>query len=252
MSTPVASVTPQTAPRDPAALEKLGIFQIRLLIEKLGGLSNEQEKVAFARFSTPEKVQLALQLLNQYDKAGGGGRAPSNGVAPGTMAMPMPMQVPSMEVNPAALAAAAQAMAPQAAPTGRRSPRTPSDMTPPAAPADLGADVLNMLNKVIQQNDETNAMLAGALKEVLSEIKEISKSNHQLAQSYSAVYGALQGMGKSIEANSRQGTLTMALVLPLAEQVLGCSRNDVLGATLSDVDSIQEMLNQVATPGKAG
>ena len=251
MSTSLASITVQTAPRDPVALEKLGIFQIRLLVEKLGALGTEPEKIAFAKLDTPGKVSLAVQLLNQFDKANGGGH--TNGVAPGTMAMPAPqqvMQVPSMEVNPAALAAAAQATAPQ---TVRRSPKTQAEVTPvSAAPADLGMDVLNMLNRIIQQNDETNSMVAGALKEVMGEIKEVAKSNQQLSQNYSAVYGALQGIDKTMSAIGRQSTLQMALLLPLAEQVLGGSREEVLGATLGDVDSIQALLNQVANPGKAG
>lgn len=252
MSTSLASITVQTAPRDPVALEKLGIFQIRLLVEKLGALGTEPEKIAFAKLDTPGKVSLAVQLLGQYDKANGGGH--TNGVAPGTTAMPAPqqiLQVPSMEVSPAALAAAAQATAPQA--TVRRSPRTQAEATAaPAAPADLGMDVLNMLNRIIQQNDETNSMVAGALKEVMGEIKEVAKSNQQLSQNYGAVYGALQGIDKTMNAIGRQSTLQMALLLPLAEQVLGGSREEVLGATLGDVDSIQALLNQVANPGKAG
>jgi hypothetical protein len=251
MSTSLASITVQTAPRDPAALEKLGIFQIRLLVEKLGALGTEQEKIAFAKLDTPGKVNLAVQLLNQFDKANGG-VVHTNGISAGAVAMPAPqpiMQVPSMEVNPAALAAAAQATAPQA--SVRRSPRTQTDVAPPA-PADLGVDVLNMLNRIIQQNDETNSMLAGALKEVLGEIKEVAKSNQQLSQNYSAVYGALQNIDRTMGAIARQSTLSMALILPLAEQVLGGSREDVLGATLGDVDSIQALLNQVANPGKAG
>jgi len=249
MSTSLASITVQTAPRDPVALEKLGIFQIRLLVEKLGALGTEQEKIAFAKLDTPGKVSLAVQLLGQFDKANGGGH--TNGVAPGTMAMPAPqqvMQVPSMEVNPAALAAAAQATVPQ---TVRRSPKTQAEVTPPA-PADLGMDVLNMLNRIIQQNDETNSMVAGALKEVMGEIKEVAKSNQQLSQTYGAVYNTLQVFDKTLNAIARQSTLSMALILPLAEQVLGGSREDVLGATLCDVDSIQALLNQVANPGKAG
>lgn len=252
MSTSVASITPQSAPRDPQALMKMGIFQLRLLIEKLGGLGNEQEKVAFAKMNTDEKVNLALQLLAHFDKTNGGAPAHTNGVTPGTMVLPAPtqvMQVPAMEVNPAALAAAAAATAPQPV---RRSPVTSAG--PAAAPpaADLGGEVLNALSRIISQNEETNTMIAGAMKELLGEVKAVATSNQGLNETYKAVFGALQSVDKSLQSVQLQSKLSMALVLPLAEQVLGASREDVLGATLGDVDSIQAMLTQMLTPGKAG
>jgi hypothetical protein len=104
MSSSIASITPQTAPRDHEGLKKAGIFQLRTLIERLNGLSTEEQKMAFARMSVDEKVVLALQLLQQFDRANPGAaqqmQAPPpqhmNGQMNGAGAMPAPMASVSM------------------------------------------------------------------------------------------------------------------------------------------------------------
>ena len=107
------AITPQTAPRDPIALKAVGIFQLRNLTEKLGGLQSENEKMAYSRMNLDEKVNLALHLLQQWDRQNPGGmQAPapmaapaphSNGVAPGMMtspAMPLMGTVAAMPGQP--------------------------------------------------------------------------------------------------------------------------------------------------------
>lgn len=258
MTTSVSSITPASAPRDAESLMKLGVFQLRLLVEKLGALSNDQEKMAFAKLSGDQKVALAVQLLQKWDQQNGGAQ---NGVANGVGHAPAPMAPPPVmappqgfpvtQVDPAAVAAAAQAAAPPApAPTTRtRTPRTSQTEAP--AP-DLGADVLNLLNRISQQNEETNSTLASALKEISKNVSEVATANQQHAENYKAVYGALQGLANMIGSLAQQNALAMALVLPLAEQTLGASREDILGATIGDLPSIQTFVQQaLAQQGKA-
>ena len=252
--TTVSKVTPQSAPRDPEGLMKLGIFQLRLLIESMGHLQNEQEKMAFAKMATPQKVELAQQLLAQWDKVNGvqNGVSPMNGAAPmmPPPAMMPPQGMPVTQVDPAAVAAAAQAAVPpvQSAPP-KRSPRT-SESNAQAPAVDLGVDIVNLLNRLVQQNDETNSTLAAGLKELVGSVGEVAKSNHQHAENYKAVYGALGSMNNALNLIALQSKLAMALVLPLAEQTLGASREDILRMTLGDVDTIQAFIQQAMTPGK--
>ena len=57
----------QTAPRTMKKVLALGIFRLRLLLEMLGYLQSEPEKMAFAKMSTEEKALLVLRLLHDYD-----------------------------------------------------------------------------------------------------------------------------------------------------------------------------------------
>jgi hypothetical protein len=67
--TATAAITIQTAPRDLESLKKVGIFQLRMLTEKLlGGTMGEQDKMAYAGLNLDQKVAYALQLLQQWDQ----------------------------------------------------------------------------------------------------------------------------------------------------------------------------------------
>ena len=245
----VSKVTPQSAPRDAEGLMKLGIFQLRLLIEGMGALQTEQEKMAFAKMQTPDKVQLAQQLLANWDKQNGGANG-TNGVAAPAMAPPMgmmpPQGMPVMQVDPGSVAAAAQAAVPPTPP--KRAPVTSETSAPKGT--DLGVDIVNLLNRLVSQQDEMNSTLAAGIKELTGSVGEVAKANHQHAENYKAVYGALQNMNAAINLVAMQSKLAMALVLPLAEQTLGASREDILRATLGDLDTIQAFIQQATSPGK--
>ena len=263
MSTSIASISPESAPRDKAGLIKLGIFQLRLLIEKLGGLKEPSEKLAFSKMSVDDKIALCEMLLTAFDKARGVNGAVANGIAPGVAAMPAPVggmpppvqqQQPATQVDPAALAHAqqatqSQAMANQPA-AAQRNPRTKAD----AAPAsDLGAEVLAVLNRIAEQNDVTQNALASAFKDINAQLADLQKGATRLAaleQTYSAVYNVFQGVDTKLNALDNSSKLFVALILPLAEQVLGASRVDVLQAALGDTDTVTEILAQVSNPGK--
>lgn len=257
MTTSVSKTTPMSAPRDPQGLMKIGIFQLRILIEACGGLTSNEEKMAFAKMSVEEKVNLAMQLLAQWDRANpGGGAMPMNGAAghaaPAPMQMmPAPQGMPMTQVDPAAVAAAAAAAAPQAPPPTTRKPRNAATQTQQDSPApDLGVDVLNLLNRIVTQNDESAAMVASGIKEMLGQISTANATNAENTSNYKAVYGALTAMNGTLANVQFQTKLAMALVLPLAEQVLGASREQILQAALGDVDTVGQILAQAANPGK--
>ncbi len=253
--TSVAKVTPQSAPRDTEGLMKLGIFQLRLLLEGMGALSTDGEKMAFAKVSAPDKVAIAQERLAAWDKANGGGGGATNGAAhTNGAAPPPPMQMPAppgmtspevQQVDPSQVADAAKAAAPAA--TSKRSPRTSESKS---ESADLGAEVVNLLNRITQQNDEANSTLAAGMKELSASVAVVAKANQGHADNYKAIYIALQSMNQAIAQTALQSKLAMALVLPLAEQVLGASRDDILRLTLGDVDSIGTFIQQATTPGK--
>ena len=255
MTTSVSKTTPQSAPRDAQSLMKIGIFQLRMLIEACGGLANNEEKMAFAKMSVDEKVQLAMQLLAKWDQANGGG-APMNGA--GGHAMPAPMQMmpapQGMQVDPATIAAAAQAAAPQAPAPTTRKPRNSAANNAAATEAapgtDLGVDVVNLLNRLVTQNDEMIATHVTSTKEILGQLSEANKTNAENTTNYKAVYGALTMMNQQLQAVQFQAKLSMALSLALAEQVLGAPRDAIIGAAIGDVETIGQVLAQASNPGK--
>lgn len=96
-----ASITPQTAPRDVNGLKGMGIFQLRTLIERLGALQTDEQKMAFSGMSMDQKANLALEFLSAWDKAHPGQAAVApphaNGVAAPAMSAPTGMMsAPSM------------------------------------------------------------------------------------------------------------------------------------------------------------
>jgi hypothetical protein len=94
----VAAITPQTAPRDPEGLKKIGIFQLRMLTEKLcGGTMPEQQKMAYGGMTIDQKVAMALDLLRQWDQANPG--AWQGGQVPQQQA-PQQMQAPPQQMMP--------------------------------------------------------------------------------------------------------------------------------------------------------
>jgi hypothetical protein len=257
MTTSVSKTTPQSAPRDAQGLMKIGIFQLRILIEACGGLQQPEEKMAFAKMSVEEKVALAQQLLAQWDRANpGGGGAPMNGgghamqAPPPMQMMPPPQGMPVTQVDPAAVAAAAQAAAPPAVTTRKPSNKGATAGTAPPA-GDLGVDVLNLLNRLVAQNDEQSSILSSAMKEITGQLGESNKVNAENAANYKAVYGALGVMNQQLQAIQYQCKLAMALSLQLAEQVIqGATREQVLGAAMGDIDTISQILAQATNPGK--
>ena len=99
--TATAAITIQTAPRDAESLKKVGIFQLRILTEKLlGGTMAEQDKMAYAGLNLDQKVDYALQLLQRWDQQNPGvAQAMQQQQAPVPQAPPQQMMMPAPQAN---------------------------------------------------------------------------------------------------------------------------------------------------------
>ena len=275
--TSIARMTPQTAPRNSEELAKLGIFQLRLLIIDCGGLADEPSKLAFAKMTIDQKVELARQLLDAYDRANGGGGAPmQNGASmqgmmppPGAPMMQQPvmqqqpvmhqappmqqmapqgyapqMMAPPQEVNPAALAAAAG--------TVERSPS--NKQTKKAGDPDLAASVLSMLNQIASAQAQQAETFGAAIREVRDAVTELQKpagmEEHlkSLDRSYGGVYNVLTTFDQRLSQAHQTSLLAISLSMFLAESVLGAPRDKILQMAAGDLPSIQSLLG--AATGK--
>ena len=65
---PFGTFTPENAPRTLFELQKIGIFQTRILIGKLGGLETPEQKQAFNSMMPDKKSQTLLKLLEKWDE----------------------------------------------------------------------------------------------------------------------------------------------------------------------------------------
>jgi hypothetical protein len=270
-------MTPQTAPRNAAELAKLGIFQLRLLIQDCGGLADEPSKLAFAKMTADQKVELARQLLDVWDRANGGGGAPmQNGASlqgmmppPGAQpvmqqpvmqqAPPMQQQAPQMmappgyapqmmapqEVNPAALAAAATNGV-ERSPSNKQSKK--------AGDPDLAANVLSMLNQISSAQAEQANSFGAAIRELRDIVTELQKpagmEEHlkSLDRSYGGVYNVLTTFDQRLSQANQTALLAVSLSMFLAESVLGAPRDQILQMAAGDLPSIQSLLG--AATGK--
>lgn len=61
-------ITPQNAPRDRDRLKEAGIFRLRHLTEKLGGIEGDAQRAGYARMTVDQKVDYAMQLLDKWDR----------------------------------------------------------------------------------------------------------------------------------------------------------------------------------------
>jgi hypothetical protein len=297
MNTSTAVISPQTAPRSIEELSKIGIFQLRLLIDKLGGLQTPEQKQAFASLKAEEKVNLAAQLLAAWDKQNGGtpqqapaphmngagaptGFAPAMSAAAPAMApmgaapmqmMTQPMGAPQMgqapsfggfpqqapqmpppqgmqQVDPASVAAAQAAAQPT---TTTRKPRTAKA---DAGDSELGAQMLTAISQLGGMVQHNNEQITGLMQVMGAAIEEAKKNASirddikQLNASYSGVYNVLASWDQRINTLQQSTNLAIALVLFMAEQTLGASKQDLIQAAIGDIPAIVSLLQ---VPGKA-
>jgi hypothetical protein len=193
-------MTPDTAPRDVAALASQGPFIHRRLGEalELAGFkcwNNEREKSAFVTASPMDRAQALLVQLQAYDAAKG--RAP----APQTQAAPPP---------PAAAGAAPAGGAP-AGGTTTRAPRTASGGAV-AAGTGVG-NVVELLNAI----KELQGTLGGI---------QAALTNQGQAGSVAAELQAIKGM---VAASLKIQEVELGLLCLFGEQVLGATMADFIG-----------------------
>ncbi len=94
-----STLTPQTAPRDRNRLLTESPFQLRILVQKLGGLTTDEQKMGWHDMKTKEsQVDYVLACLQRWDQANpGAAQAPPPAQAP---AAPAPMANGAMAYQP--------------------------------------------------------------------------------------------------------------------------------------------------------
>ncbi len=274
-----SALTPHTAPRSLEGLLKETPFKLRLLVGALKGLESEQQKMAWHGLQTNEaRAQHALTLLQQWDAANPGAAQPAaqtNGVHTPPQAPPQapppttsfqapqtsftaPMQpvAPGMVAPgaPAAVApqaaAQAQAAAGENKTTSKRQPRTGGAE---AGGADLGAQVVSMLQTILnglaaeaQQRIEFQKTVTSILEEAstgkTSRVEALEAKNIEITESLRHISGALQ-------SQSQLQIWTLMAFLTLAEQQTGASTTEILGAAIQDSAMFQQLVDKAL--GKA-
>lgn len=221
------ALTPHSAPRSVDLLAKEPPFQLRLLAEKLGGLDTQQDKMGWHGFKTNEaRATYVLSLLQAWD------RLHPAAAAPAPAAAPEPEPAPTVAaVAPAAVAAAAAATSDRP----KRTPRTSASAEatvapmPVAAPAtDLGASIVELLNKSVEKQD---ALLA-AVKE--------SNKNDRLA----ALEAKNNELTAQLQGLQQLQTWTLTAFLTFMQEQMGASMIDILAAAIADSASLQEMVGK--------
>jgi hypothetical protein len=279
-----SALNPHTAPRDIAALIKETPFKLRLLVQALGGLSNEQEKMAWHNMQTPEaRAQHVLMLLQIWDKANPGAASPpppaahTNGATAPAVAAPAPAAVSPAQaltgfaapgLQPmAAIPAGMMGAAPQVAAVAsgaaaavaeaagesksRRNPRTStSNGTPAPAPAGgdaaLGAEVVGLLNRVVQTLEKNDELHKNALAKVVSVVEEASESKSSRVTELEKKYSELQGNLSSLYQMQK---ITLMAFLTFMEGSMGASMTDLLGAAISDSASFDQLVAKATGKG---
>lgn len=210
-------MTPETAPRDAAALAGQGPFIHRRLGEALEGLgfkcwSNEREKTAFVTASPQDRAQMLLSQLQAFDAARGGAPAPQAA----------PQQAPA--APPPAPPAAAPAAPP--ATTGR-APRTQG-----GAAASNGAGVGNVV-------------------ELLNAIKELGGKIDAATGALNTKAGAneLEGLKAMVAASMQLQKVELGLLCLFGEQVLGAGMADFIGDSISYGHSAVEKISELTGKG---
>lgn len=273
-------LTPQSAPRDVETLSKCTPYQLRRLAEThLAGLRNETEKMAWFGLKTPEsKAQYILELLKRWD-AQNGGAPHTNGVAapavPAThdmtrtpvasapavqsMQPAAPNGAVTMPVNNAPAAAGAGpgfvpnvALAAVAAATAAASDKGKSTRTPKTtgatAPVDLGADVVNLLNRILEAQEKLTKTQEDTVRQVINTIEEAGagKKLDKLTGDVIVLHKQLEALSALVQHNN---SLQTWVLMAIASTQPNASPLDVLRSAIQDSESFPELVAQAR--GKA-
>lgn len=294
-----STLTPQTAPRTVEALLQETPFKLRLLATELGGLTTEEQKMAWHQMTNAEqRTKYVLDLLKQWDTANPGAArptqaAPANGVQNGAHVPAPTMQQPPMQappammpgfstgqqafaapqpvtpvpaamagmgappvgpaaVSPQAAAQAAAATQTEGGKTSRRQPRNGSATTDTAS-ADLGAQVVTMLQTILNGLGQEAQNRMGWQKQITDMLEEAASSKGSrvtaLEQKYNEVAQALHSLSAAVQQQSQLQIWTLMAFLTLAEQQTGASITQILGAAIADSAMFQKLVDQAT--GKA-
>jgi hypothetical protein len=275
-------LTPQTAPRDVNALAACTPYQLRRLAEThLAGLRNEQEKMAWFGLKTPEsKAQYILELLKRWDQQNPG--AHTNGVSAPAQAAPamtrepvasapapavqsmapvMPSTNAAPQTNSApAVAGAGPGFIPAVAPTAvaaataAASDKPKTTRTPRTAaaeqPVDLGANVVNLLTRILDQQTKDSERYDALVKQVTSILEEAGSAKTGRVEALENNYLVLQKQVDALVtmAQSTNQVLVWTL-MAVATSNPNASPLDVLRSAIGDSESFPALVAQAR--GKA-
>jgi hypothetical protein len=285
-------LTPQNAPRDAALLAQYTPYQLRCLAEKyLAGIRDEKEKMGWFQLRTNEaRAAYILELLKRYDGTTNGA-AHTNGVsapsisaqapaarapvtsapsvqsmapvaAPGTAAPPVgptvnmpPSVAPTTgpapfipQVAPAAVAAAGAA-------AGEKAKRAPRTTAAPAAelPADLGATIVNLLNRLLEGQDKASKGYEDMVRQVSNILEEAAAMKSSRVETLEGHYAALttkmETLDNLVQSSWKVQTWLLMMLLQSQANANNADIVDVLRMAISDGDSFQTILAQAR--GKA-
>ena len=208
-------------------------FQLRVLADALKGLGTGENQMAWHDQRTPEaRAQYVFGLLQQHRK-----NAPSNGVqqvAPPQLA-PTVANVSSDNIAAAAAATAAE--------KPKRSPRTSAAAPAAEAPADLGANVVELLSKLADASgQQQDAMIAG-FKKMEAILVEASSAKS------SRLEAAVATLAKQVESTNQLVQWTLMAVLTMAQETTGASLVDVLGAAIRDSNELNALAAKATGKG---
>lgn len=224
----------ENVPRSVEELGKHGVYQLRLLADKLGAFKDAAAREAWHTMSKEDKLAEIARLLHVYDQQNGGPPA----AAPAPVLTPVaPPAVPTTTVaavTPAALANAQQAAAPTA---GKRQPKQANGAAATAtAPAVAPAAVAAATPQVIAGIDE-----------------ETRKLLHTFINTQNAEINALKARVTALEQQTAQQKqlldASFTLLLTLAENTLGANRQELMQTILEDQAEVTSLIAQFS--GKA-
>jgi len=157
---------------------------------------------------------------------------------------------PPMVSQQAAQAAAAATQSETPKKGGKRSPTNNGvdAGTGAAAPADLGAQVLSMLQTVLQGlGNEANNRMAWQ-KQITDMLEEAASSKASRVTALESKYGelatALHSLSEALQTQQRLQIWTLMAFLTLAEQQTGASVVQILGTAISDSAMFNKFVDQ--------
>lgn len=233
-------MTPDTAPRDAAALANQGPFIHRRLGEQLEQLgfkcwNNEREKTAFVTSSPQDRAQALLMQLQSYDAARGGAPAPQAAPPAMQQVVAPPPQQPA--------AAAPPARAPRTAPAAPQANGALQGVGMAAQAAPLGnlgpvVDLLNAIKAVGEQLSTIQAGVSGVT----------NAAGNQQAQ-INALSNEVQGLKAMLAASIRIQNVQLGLLYLFGQQVLQAPGEDILQAAVGDASTAIGIIEQLSGKG---
>lgn len=223
----------ENAPRSVEELGKHGVYQLRLLADKLGAFKDAAAREAWHTMSKEDKLSEIARLLHVHDQQNGG--PPAAAAAP-VLTPVAPPAVPTTTVaavSQAALANAQQAAAPT---PGKRQPKQANGAAATAAPAPAAAAAPAPAPQVIAGIDE-----------------ETRKLLHTFINTQNAEINALKARVTALEQQTAQQKqlldVSFTLLLTLAENTLGANRSEILQTVIDDQAEVCSLIAQFV--GKA-